>query len=176
MLGFIRKQCVTRICAPKNLPFPLLHSSLPKKPEMACSASLFSGPGSEELRRKGCSVCSKDTPKVPNEGLPKLLAAIPSWSLVDDKKAISRKFVAKNFKAAIDFINKAADVAEAESHHPDLHVTNYREVEVKVSTHAAGGLTDFDFILAAKLDEIPVDYSPKWLEKAQAALQQTNKE
>mmetsp|Transcript_4506 Transcript_4506/g.12300 ORF Transcript_4506/g.12300 Transcript_4506/m.12300 type:complete len:174 (+) Transcript_4506:8-529(+) len=173
MLGVIRNQCSSRICAPKRLPFIL--QSVHRKP-MACSANLFAGPGSEELRRKGCSVCDKDTPKVPDEELPKLLAAVPSWSLVDNNTAISRKFVAKNFKAAIDFINKAADVAEAESHHPDLHITNYREVEVRVSTHAVGGLTNFDFILAAKLDEVPVDYSPKWLEKAQAVLQRASKE
>ena len=54
-------------------------------------------------------------------------------------------------------------VAEAEGHHPDLHLTNYRDVQVVLSTHAIGGLARADFILAAKLDALDVEYSPKWL-------------
>lgn len=65
--------------------------------------------------------------------------------------------------AAIQFFNDVATIAEAEGHHPDLHLTGYRNVEVVLSTHAIGGLSMFDFILASKLDSINVDYSPKWL-------------
>ena len=61
-------------------------------------------------------------------------------------------------------MNRVAALAEAETHHPDIHVTRYRDVELVLSTHAAKGLTLPDFILAAKIDAIPVDYSPKWLE------------
>eukprot|EP00884_Botryococcus_braunii_P010205 jgi/Botrbrau1/19186/Bobra.0077s0092.1 len=127
---------------------------------------LFSGPGSEELTTQSCvGKCSKETPKVSSEDLPGLLEKVPSWKLSDDGSSISRSFVAKNFSAALDFFNKVKDIAEAEGHHPDLHLTGYRNVQVVVSTHAIGGLSLPDFILAAKLDTIPVVYSPKWLEK-----------
>ena len=64
---------------------------------------------------------------------------------------------------AIEFFGRVAEVAEAEGHHPDLHLTTFRDVSVTVSTHAVGGLTRPDVILAAKLDAVPVEYSPKWL-------------
>lgn len=67
--------------------------------------------------------------------------------------------------SAIAFFNKVAEVAEAEGHHPDLKLHNYRDVEITVSTHAAGALTFPDFVLASKLDALDVDYSPKWLQQ-----------
>jgi 4a-hydroxytetrahydrobiopterin dehydratase len=92
------------------------------------------------------------------------------------------------------FLNAVAEVAEAETHHPDLHLTSYRDVRLDLSTHAVGGcarieapacasadtkrphfaclrLTQPDFILAAKLDALPVDYSPKWLREHAAAAE-----
>lgn len=71
--------------------------------------------------------------------------------------------------AAIRFFNDVAAVAEAEGHHPDLHLTGYRNVEVVLSTHVIGGLSMFDFVVASKLDAIDVDYSPKWLRDWQSA-------
>lgn len=66
-------------------------------------------------------------------------------------------------QCAMDFINGVSAVAEEEGHHPDFHLTNYRDVRVDVTTHAIGGLSLHDFVLAAKLDQIEVTYSPKWL-------------
>ena len=97
------------------------------------------------------------------------MPALPAWELAADKRSISRSFTAKNFVAAIDFFSGVKDVAEAEGHHPDLHLTDYRSVRIEVSTHAVGGLTMFDLILAAKLDEVEVVYSPKWLREREAA-------
>lgn len=68
---------------------------------------------------------------MPADKLPRLLAAVPGWKLSDDKTAISRSFVAKNFVAAMEYFNKVAAVAEAEGHHPDLHLTSYRDVQVR---------------------------------------------
>lgn len=77
---------------------------------------------------------------------------------------ISRKFTAKNFQSAMDALNDIGKIAERENHHPDLHLTSYREVEVVIYTHSVGGVTENDFILAKMLDdEIKVVYSPKWL-------------
>ena len=60
-------------------------------------------------------------------------------------------------------LNALSAVAEAEGHHPDVHLTNYRDVRVEITTHAIGGLSLHDFVLAAKLDAVDVTYSPKWL-------------
>ena len=99
------------------------------------------------------------------------MPALPAWKLDDSKTSISRSFTAKNFVAAVAFFTAVKDVAEAEGHHPDLHLTDYREVKVEISTHAVRGLTIFDLILASKLDEVDVEYSPKWLREREAAAQ-----
>ena len=59
--------------------------------------------------------------------------------------------------AGIDFFNRCAEVAEADGHHPDLHLEGYRNVSVELWTHAIGGLSENDFILAAKIDQLPIE-------------------
>ncbi|GIL61754.1 hypothetical protein Vafri_16142 [Volvox africanus] len=77
------------------------------------------------------------------------------------------------YSSAIRFFNKLAEVAEAEGHHPDIHLRNFREVEINLSTHAVGGLTLPDFALAAKLDTLEVEYSPKWAKQEAERLAAT---
>jgi 4a-hydroxytetrahydrobiopterin dehydratase len=75
-----------------------------------------------------------------------------------------RKFTCKNFQASLNCINDMGRVAEAEAHHPNFHLTNYREVLVEIFTHKLNGITENDLILAEKLDEqVKIDYSPRWL-------------
>ena len=62
----------------------------------------------------------------------------------------------QNFVAAMEFLNLVGDLAEREGHHPDLHLTGYRNVTIELTTHAIAGLSENDFILAAKIDELPV--------------------
>ncbi|KAG1661785.1 hypothetical protein FOA52_003706 [Chlamydomonas sp. UWO 241] len=107
--------------------------------------------------------CDRNTPLVSAADRAWLFKEVPRWELSPGSTSMSRRFTAKSFSSALAFFNAAGEVAEAEGHHPDLHLTNYRDVEVVVTTHAAGGLTHFDFVLAAKLDKVPVEYSPKWL-------------
>jgi 4a-hydroxytetrahydrobiopterin dehydratase len=57
----------------------------------------------------------------------------------------------------LDFFRRVGDLAEAEGHHPDLHLSGYRNVVLELYTHAVGGLTENDFILAAKIDQLPVE-------------------
>ena len=85
---------------------------------------------------------------------------------------ISKRFTCKNWQAAIDFINRASEVAEKIGHHPDISLTKYRDIEVKLVTHSgpAPGLTRLDFIVAKELDAVPVDYSPKWLRENEALM------
>lgn len=59
--------------------------------------------------------------------------------------------------AGMRFFNKVAEIAEAEGHHPDLHIAGYRNVTIEIWTHAIDGLSENDFILAAKIDELPVE-------------------
>ena len=81
---------------------------------------------------------------------------------------MSRELTAKNFGAAMEFLNAIAVLAEDEGHHPDLHLTGYRNVRIELSTHAIGGLSMPDLVLAAKIDALPITYSPKWLRESDA--------
>jgi pterin-4a-carbinolamine dehydratase len=69
---------------------------------------------------------SPDTPLVPADQIPSLLALAPAWALAPDGRSIARRFVARNFLAAVAFVNALAPVAEAEGHHPDVSIRNYR--------------------------------------------------
>jgi|TARA_B110000208_G_scaffold178476_1_gene226467 4a-hydroxytetrahydrobiopterin dehydratase len=116
-----------------------------------------------------CSVdgCST-TPILAPGALRAQLGALPAWTLNAEGTHISRAFVAKNFKEAMAFLNRAGDVAEEAGHHPDFHLTSWRNVEVVLYTHEVGGLTKNDLVLAARIDECLVTYSPKW-KRAQIA-------
>ena len=74
------------------------------------------------------------------------------WVVIDDKK-IKHEFKFKDFKQAITFINKVAEVAESEGHHPDIYVF-YNKVVIELWTHAIGGLSENDFIVAAKIEPL----------------------
>jgi 4a-hydroxytetrahydrobiopterin dehydratase len=82
------------------------------------------------------------------------LEQLQGWELDDEGKSLHKSWTRKNFVDAMGFLNRIADVAEAEQHHPDLHLTGYRKVRVALTTHAIGGLSENDFILAAKVDEV----------------------
>jgi diaminopimelate epimerase len=82
------------------------------------------------------------------------LQAIPAWELDAAGQTISRKWKCKNFVEAMEFLQKIGTVAEQEQHHPDLHLTGYNRVRVTLTTHAIGGLSENDFIVAAKLDRL----------------------
>jgi 4a-hydroxytetrahydrobiopterin dehydratase len=85
------------------------------------------------------------------------LAAVPGWKLGADGKSIRREWRLKDFATALGFFNRIGRIAEEQDHHPDLHLTGYRNVAIELSTHAIGGLSENDFILAAKIDELPVE-------------------
>jgi len=130
------------------------------------------------LPQRKCVPCSglEDSAKLSLiEARSELSSLNPSlWTLnesSDNVLSLSRKFTAKNFQAAIDSINAVGIIAELEQHHPDLHLTNYREVEIEIYTHKINGLTRNDFILADKISrEVSVDYSPKWIRENPDAL------
>lgn len=104
-----------------------------------------------ELREKRCEPCHGGTPPLSPERAQELVKNLHGWSL--DGQAIQRGFRFKNFTETIDFVNRIAELAERENHHPDLLV-QYNKLTVTLSTHAIGGLSENDFILAAKIDAL----------------------
>lgn len=79
----------------------------------------------------------------------------PGWTLSDDGKSIRRRYELSGFAAAVALVDAIAARAEALDHHPDLHLTRYRRLEVVLTTHAAGGLTGKDYALAAEIEALP---------------------
>ncbi|MBX6315974.1 MAG: 4a-hydroxytetrahydrobiopterin dehydratase [Isosphaeraceae bacterium] len=110
----------------------------------------------EQLRAKKCVPCEGGVPKLTPEQAQGFLRNLPGWQLVQDGERIRKQWQVKNFMAGIDFFNQVAALAEEEGHHPDLHLVGYRYVTIELWTHAIGGLSENDFILAAKIDQIPV--------------------
>ncbi|MCE9534752.1 MAG: 4a-hydroxytetrahydrobiopterin dehydratase [Planctomycetes bacterium] len=86
-----------------------------------------------------------------------LLAEVPAWKLTTDGQRIRRDWRVRDFLTGLDFFRRVGELAEAEGHHPDLHLVGYRQVTIEIWTHAAGGLTENDFILAAKIDQLPLE-------------------
>ncbi len=114
-----------------------------------------------ELISKKCVPCEGGVEAFTVEHSRKQLELLPAWNLSVDEKWVHRKIVFKNFVQTVACINKIAALAEAEAHHPDLHLTGYRNLEIAISTHAIGGLSENDFILASKIDLLIANEFPK---------------
>ncbi|WP_165234158.1 4a-hydroxytetrahydrobiopterin dehydratase [Aquisphaera insulae] len=109
-----------------------------------------------ELVQKRCRPCEGGVPPVSAEEAVEQVGRLPGWVLSADGRSIRRDWVAKNFSAGIAFFDRVAVLAEEEGHHPDLHLEGYRKVAVVLTTHAIGGLSENDFILAAKINQVPI--------------------
>ena len=103
------------------------------------------------LLQKKCLPCEASTPRLTAPDIALLRPAVPGWQVIDENRKLSKRFTHDDFKQAMAFINRMADLAEAEGHHPDFAV-RYNIVDVTIWTHAIGGLSENDFILAAKID------------------------
>jgi 4a-hydroxytetrahydrobiopterin dehydratase len=110
----------------------------------------------QPLKSRHCQACEGALPPVPPDEARRLIKEVPDWELAADGKRISRRWVVKDFAAGMEFLGRVAQLAEDEGHHPDLHLTGYRNVSLELWTHAIGGLSENDFILAAKINELPV--------------------
>ena|SRR5436190_7236495 len=113
-----------------------------------------------ELTTKKCVPCEGGVPAFSPEEAKKQVEKLPGWKLVEGPK-IRREWTVKNFMAGMKFFEEVAKVAEEEQHHPDLHLAGYRNVAIELWTHAIGGLSENDFILAAKIDQLPVELKKK---------------
>ncbi len=107
-----------------------------------------------QLNKRKCAPCEGGVDQYTREQSLQQLAALEDWELIENGLQIARTWKAKNFKQAMKILNVCAEVAEQEQHHPDFHLTGYRNVRVALTTHAIGGLSENDFILAAKIDAV----------------------
>ncbi|MBM4072761.1 MAG: 4a-hydroxytetrahydrobiopterin dehydratase [Planctomycetes bacterium] len=109
------------------------------------------------LSEKKCTACEGGVPKLTADEIKRLLPAVPGWQVTADGQRIRREWRVKDFLAGLDFFQLIGKVAEEEGHHPDLHLAGYRNVAVEIYTHAIGGLSENDFILAAKINRLAVE-------------------
>ena len=110
----------------------------------------------EQLVKKKCLPCEGGVDACTLDEAHGQLANLEGWYLTHDGQRIRKDWTVKNFMAGMDFFNKVAEIAEDDGHHPDLHIEGYRNVSIELWTHAIGGLSENDFILAAKIDGLPV--------------------
>ncbi len=104
-----------------------------------------------KLAAKRCLPCSRKLPKLPAAGARRLSRQVPAWTLARGR--LRRVVATKAFQDGLDLLVRIGRVAERENHHPDV-VLKWGRLELELWTHAVGGLTENDFILAAKIDRI----------------------
>ncbi len=107
----------------------------------------------KNLKNKHCEPCEGGVCPLDESLSARHLEQVPGWELAEDNKRISRKLKFKTFSATMSFINAMADMAEQQGHHPDFSA-GYGYCEVSYSTHAIGGLSENDFICAAKINDL----------------------
>lgn len=106
-----------------------------------------------DLTHKKCVPCEGGTPPLqPAEIETYLPQIVPAWQVINNRQ-IKREFIFKDFAQAIKFVNQVAQLAETEGHHPDIHLIDYKKVIIELTTHAVGGLSENDFIMAAKINK-----------------------
>lgn len=105
-----------------------------------------------ELARKQCVPCRGGVPPLSGKDLENFAKQVPQWKVINAHH-IARTFVFPDFKQALAFVNKVGAIAEEQGHHPDI-LLSWGKAEVTTWTHKIDGLTESDFILAAKIDEL----------------------
>ena len=105
------------------------------------------------LTQRKCKPCEGGAEPLPSPAAEQLLRDLKGWELIGGQ-AIRKVVTCKNFLDAVGLIQRIAPIAEAEDHHPDLHLTKYKRLTIELSTHAIGGLSENDFILAARIDQL----------------------
>jgi 4a-hydroxytetrahydrobiopterin dehydratase len=106
-----------------------------------------------ELAAKVCVACEGGVPPLSKAQAQELNKQLKSWTVSGDSKWLSKEFKFADFKEALAFTNKVGEIAEKEGHHPDI-VLSWGKVVIELTTHAIQGLSENDFILAAKIDQL----------------------
>jgi len=105
------------------------------------------------LAARHCVPCRKGTPPLQGEAQDELLAELGGGWRVVDGHHLEKEYRFEDFRSALDFVNRLGEVAERESHHPDIHLA-WGRVRLEIFTHTVGGLSESDFVLAAKADAL----------------------
>ncbi len=105
------------------------------------------------LTQRKCKPCEGGAEPLPLSAAEQLLRDVKGWELIGSTR-LRKVVTCKNFLDAVSLVQRIAPIAEAEDHHPDLHLTGYKRLTIELSTHAIGGLSENDFILAAKIDQL----------------------
>ena len=105
-----------------------------------------------ELASKICVPCRGGIPPVAGRELEDLAKQVPQWKVIDGHH-ITRSFAFPDFRQALAFVNKVGEIAESQGHHPDILLA-WGKAEVTIWTHKINGLTESDFVLAAKIDKL----------------------
>ena len=105
------------------------------------------------LHEQHCVPCEGGVLPIPRDEALKIAADVNRWTLSEDAKSISRQFEFKDFKESLVFINNVGELAESEQHHPDIHCW-WNKVKLELTTHAIGGLSNNDFIMASKINRL----------------------
>lgn len=105
-----------------------------------------------KLTHKKCKPCEGGTKPMTDSDIKKYLKLVNNWIYVKEGGRIEKTYTLKNFITCIKLINEIAQIAEEEGHHPDILLYNWNNIKVSLTTHAIKGLSENDFILAAKID------------------------
>ncbi len=105
------------------------------------------------LAERRCIPCEGVQP-MGREEAEKYVKQLDNWTLADANNGIEKSFKFRDFKQAVKFVNKVAEIAEEEGHHPDILIHGWNRVKLTLSTHSIKGLSPNDFILAAKIDKM----------------------
>lgn len=106
-----------------------------------------------DLRSRHCQACESGTPPLDRARAEALLRQIPDWTLSADTQSLERRFAFEDYYETMAFVNAVAFIAHREDHHPDLEVS-YASCRIRYSTHSVSGLSENDFICAAKVDAL----------------------
>ena len=105
-----------------------------------------------ELAKKQCVPCRGGVPPLSKEQSGRLLEQFDGWTIARNHH-LAREFTFPDFAEALAFVNRVGEIAEQQAHHPDIYLA-WGKVRVEIWTHKIDGLTESDFILAAKIDEV----------------------
>ena len=106
------------------------------------------------LASKTCVPCRGGVPPLKGAELAALAKQVDGWAVVEEHH-VTRTFKFPDFRQALSFVNKVGELAEEQGHHPDIYLA-WGKAEIKIWTHKIDGLTESDFILAAKIDQLPL--------------------
>jgi len=104
-----------------------------------------------ELTQKKCVPCEGDEPPLTKEQIAELLQQVEGWTLNKDGWLV-REYKFKDFKQNMEFVNKISELAESENHHPNFYIYSWNKLRLELYTHAINGLSENDFIIAAKIN------------------------